>query len=289
MEKKDLEKTQYMKGTESPQETSRALSLDPMTAERKTGEVVSNSLEDTQLLPRVDEDAARQARHNENCVRELDPLTPGKQKKKMSPAKKRALYLGGGFFVALFCGFLIAGYQGDKQQLAENDRARQTQQMQQKEKDMQKQQDNLVAERSRLEKEKHELEEKQLEVQAKADRFAGKNEQMAKDDANVSGVTKLWNKVTGKEKERQQESAKSAADQQSAAIDADSIKASVNEAQSMLDEVDSKISNVDKMRQQVSKATTAAESAYAEHEDLIDKALYYAGQGVDLVKGLFTK
>jgi len=288
MEKKDLEETQYIKGTESPQKN--ALPLNQMTAERGIGNTAPDSLEETQLLPRVDEDVVQQAHHNENSVRELEPLTVEKpKKKKMSPGKKRALYMGGGFLVALFCGFLLAGYQSDKQQLAENDRARQTQQMQQKEKDMQKQQDNLVAERLRLEKEKRELEEKQREVQARVDRSAGKNEQMARDDANVSGVTKLWNKVTGKEKERQQESAKSAEDQQSAAIDADSIKNSVNEAQSMLDEVNSKISDVDQMRQQVSKVTTAAESAYAEHEDIIDKALYYAGQGVDLLKGFFTK
>ena len=101
--------------------------------------------QNTQPIPRVSQEMPLEQTQvlKKNSVRELPPL-PGSaggekgapaggppDKKKMSTKKKRRLLLAGGFLIALFCGFMISGYYHDQHQMAENDKAYQTQQLQQ--------------------------------------------------------------------------------------------------------------------------------------------------------------
>ena len=73
-----------------------------------------------------------------------------------------------------------------------------------------------------------------------------------------------------------------------ASADADSVKQSIADAQTMINEVDAKLDDVGAMKQQAVKVKDAASSAYAEHAGTIQTVLHYAGEGVQLLKGLLS-
>lgn len=242
--------------------------------------------QNTQPIPRVDAGNVTeetQVLKRSPGVRELPPLAagPGQQpvpetkKKKMTPRRKRALLLTAGFLAALFCGFMISGYYHDQQQMAENDKAYQTTQLQQQ--------------KQELEKEKKALEDKRRELQAQSDRLNGRNEQMAADDAAASPVIRLWNKVTGKSADREQTASNNSAKSSQATAAAGSVSQSIDEAQAALDDVNSKLNSLHEVTQQAAKVKDAAASAYSEHADVIDQALYYASEGVGVVKSMLSR
>ena len=248
----------------------------------------SKRMDDTQPVPRVDETMVQAPLVPKNgTVRELDPMPEKKdeyeKKSRFTKKQKRAMWLAGGFFVALFCGFLISGYLHDKQQTAENNKVQATQ-MQLKSAELARQETDLKAQRDRLEKEKKELEEKQRSLQQTADRMAGRNEQLDEEGSN-STIGKLFDKVTGKTKAREQAAQQNAVQGSQASDEAASVRQSIDQAQAMINDVDSKLDSVGEMKQQASKVKDAASAAYAEHEGTIQQVLYYAGQGVDLLKG----
>ncbi len=243
--------------------------------------------QNTQPIPRVSNDMHLEETQvlDKKGVRELPPLPrekiAGEEQRQGSPLskkknskRKRRLLLAGGFLLALFCGFMISGYYHDQQQMAENDKAYQTHQLQQQ--------------KQELEKEKKDLETKRRELQARSDRLNGRNEQMSADDSSASTVSRLWNKVTGKSAERQQEARSNTDKSSKAASAAGTVSQSIDEAQAALDDVNSKLDNLNEVRQQASKVKDAAASAYSEHADVVDKALYYASQGVNMMKSLLS-
>ena len=114
--------------------------------------------------------------------------------------------------------------------------------------------------------------------------MAGRNEQLDEEGSN-STIGKLFDKVTGKTKAREQAAQQNAVQGSQASDEAASVRQSIDQAQAMINDVDSKLDSVGEMKQQASKVKDAASAAYAEHEGTIQQVLYYAGQGVDLLKG----
>ena len=229
-------------------------------------------------------------------VRELDPL--GKDHPSVSPGaaapahrhrRKKYAVLCSVFAAALLCGFLLAGYYHDKQQLTENDRLQQAQSLTQREATLKEQKAALLAQRAQLEQEKQTLERKHRDLQAQADRAQGKNEQIQAEAKSGSAVGKLWDKVTGKEKERQQDIKDNAAQGGEASKAAAALGDSIDQAQTMLNDVDRHLQDLNAVHEQVTEMKQAAASAYAEHADIFDQAAYYASQGLAVVKGLLTK
>ena len=117
----------------------------------------------------------------------------------------------------------------------------------------------------------------------------GKKEQIAADEKKGSAMGKLWDKVTGKEKERQQTVQENTAQGDKASKDAAAIGSSIEQAQAMMNDVDARLQDLNDMRDQVQQMKQAAASAYAEHADVVDQVLHYAVEGVNVVKGLLAQ
>ena len=291
MKQDDLDKTQYL-GRTTPQTSKQQTTL-----EIGNGAARSYRLDDTQPVKPVDETMIQppiEPAEHAGGVRELRPVPEKAGEKKQqakkgrfTPKQKKAMLLTGGFLAALFCGFLISGYLHDKEQLAENSKVQATQ-MEQKQKALSEQEKELKDQREHLAQEKKELEAKQQELQNKAERMNGRNEQLADEGSSKSMLGTLVDKVTGKEKERTAATQQNAAQGAKASADADSVKQSIADAQTMINEVDAKLDDVGAMKQQAVKVKDAASSAYAEHAGTIQTVLHYAGEGVQLLKGLLS-
>lgn len=266
MQKNNLDETQYMP---------------------KAGDAADKPKENTQSIPRVDDTRLmpREQVPRKGAVRELKPIRTqrgGTADAQKGKSKKKAILLVGGFVAALLAGFILAGYYHDHQQAAENQKLQQAAQIEQ-------QNQSLTEQKKQLEREKRELEEKRQALQAQSERMNGKNEQMAEDSKSGSTVSKILDKVTGKEKERQQAANDNASKGAAASQEAASIGKSIDDAQAMINDVDSKLNDLNQMKQQAGKVKDAAESAYNEHAGTIQQALYYASEGVDFVRGFFSK
>ena len=93
-------------------------------------------------------------------------------------------------------------------------------------------------------------------------------------------VTKLVDKVTGKEAKRQDQLQQNEKVSAQADSDVAKLKQSIAEAQSMLDDVDAKLDTVSEMQQEASRIKAKAESAYAERDndyakEVISDVKYY--------------
>jgi methyl-accepting chemotaxis protein len=259
MNDKELDKTQYLGRTLQKQDTA---SMPPVTEA---------------MMSKKPSAAGRHA-----GVRELEPLKPrkGPQKKGwFNSRRKKGFLLAGGFLVALFLGFMISGYMHDRQQAEENARVHTAQLHQQEAK-------NLKDQKAQLEQQKKELEAKQRSLQQQADRLQGKNDQMSADEAGQSTVGKIFDKVTGKSKQRQQTAQQNSSAQSAASQSASEVAQSIDDAQSMLDEVNQKLDQASQMKQSASEVKDAAAEAYNNHKGTIDTAIYYAGQGVSMLKNM---
>ena len=292
MKKDEIEQTQYLKVQNTPEKES-AYTPEKLGGEydrdfgqsqlkrqgaEATETLLQQSLEETQIMAPIAE--KYDAQHPD--VRELKPLpekTTSKPKKKMPP--KKIWFLVIGFLVALFAGFLLSSNRMDKQSLAENDRVHQQQAMQ---KDLVEQKKALEEEKVQLERQKAELAEKQQQASSRSAQLNEQSDSILNDVQSASGVKRLWNKVTGKEKEQKEAAAQSASSAATAGQEAASLKESLNQAESMLDGVNKKIDEVDSMRKQVGQVKAAAESAYQNHADLIDQAAVYLQQGKELLQ-----
>jgi hypothetical protein len=267
MKDKELEKTVLMDGTEE-----------------KSG------LQDTKSIPRVTNTAGPMQQEKmirRGSVRELAPVRKqeetGPQKAYIKKRKRRkAIFLTAGFLVALLSGFILAGYYHDRQQATENQHMQQAAQIQQ-------QANELTQQRQQLEQEKLELEQKRQALQSAAGHIAGKNTQIEEENQSASMASKLLDKVTGKEKERQRSIQDNAAQETRNNNDAAALNVSINDAQAMINDVDSKLGELDQVRQQANRVKQAAASAYNENANTIGQILYYASEGMDFVRGLLSK
>ena len=276
MQKEDLDKTRYM----SPEEIKK---------------VSGNHLADTQEMP-----AIKNLTVNDNIkepfpptnedqftsgVRELAPQSAAEnnktnysKKKFFTPKRKRAACLATGFLAALLIGFMLAGYSQDK----ENKNAATQQQFMQKELELAEKEKDLQARRKELEQQKKELQAKEQDLTEKSNRAKGRNEQLD-DSEPISMLGKLVDKVTGKNAERVQKRQANNETSSQADADAAAVKRSINDAQNMLDDVNSKLDNVTAMKNEASQLKDKAAAAYAENKGTIDKAVYYAKTGADML------
>ena len=257
------------------------------------------NLDDTQDMPPLTDEQIQPPfpQRSGGSVRELPPETfvsaprGGNQPEPprgSGSGKKKLLLLAVGFIMALLLGFALAGYSQDRSAMKEAEKARQEQQLLSREQKLYEQEASLKEERKRLEQQKKALEAKQKEMENESSRLQGRNEQL-KDDANNGGLGQMLDKVTGKEKERQQ--AKQANDKQSEKLKSDTaeVHRSIEEAQHMLEEVDNRIDDIEAMQQEAQKLRGQFETAYAENKDTVDQVIYYIGQGVDILRQIIAK
>ncbi len=253
---------------------------------RQTKQMNPQSLEVTQIMPRIDVEDLEKRRTPED---QSGPLLFSKTSAKK---KKIALILGGGFVLALLIGFAVAKYYGDQREIAEHERIHQKQVLQQKQQDVQsleQKQLDLERQKAQLEQERNQIEQKQKDATEKA-RVLAENEQALENQKNgSSGVTKLWNTITGKDKQQASAREKASAAAQAAVEQANDIKTSLDQAQSMIERVDGTLEDTKTMTSQAKQLKDSAQAAYAEHSDVIDKVIAVAEDGKNYVDSLIDK
>ena len=268
----------------------------PLLSQKRQGQ--APALDDTQSIPPVD-DAVMQHPRRRTGVRELAPLdaqpseAPGQRTvggaDDAAPsfwmkARKRNAILVGGFVFALLLGFILAGYTQQSAERAENERMHQEQQLQDKQAQLAKDTKALEEKKAQIEQEKRELEKQRQQAAQQAARAQGRNEQIANDKS--SGLGKLLDKVTGKEKKQQQAQAANDAAAAAAQTDAANIDQSIENAQQMLDDVNAKLDTAKAAGQEASAALEKAQTAYDENRDTIDTIVSYAQTGVRMLGSL---
>ena len=285
----DLEETQYLgkplhDGTQQPAGRTR-------------------KLDDTQSLPSLDgtsiNDGQSHPRRPSN-VRELSPVGtlqshstqdpkgthPGNGADDGKPpfwtkTKKRNAILAGGFLFALLLGFILAGYTQQNAQRAENERMHQEQQLTQQQEKLAKDTKALEEKKAQLEQEKRDLETQKQQAADTAARAQGRNEQLQQEAS--SGLGKLIDKVTGKEKKQKEAQAANEQTAASAQTDAANIDQSIQNAQQMLDDVNAKLDAAKSVQQDASAALEKAQTAYDENRDTIDTIVSYAKTGAQML------
>lgn len=245
-----------------------------------------DELEKTQILPAV------QATEKHSSVREIEPLEDLHLPKPSGPQmpeksgyafpKKKAAALAALFFAAILAGFIVMGIFSERKMAAENDQVHQQQTMQ-----LQKQ--ALEAERSKLEREKADLLAQQKEAKNRSDGLSGQSEKLLADMENAPVLKKVWNKISGKEADVKAAAEKSSSAAQEAGKQADTLASSVQNAQEMIDDVNRRMDDLQAMGEKAGKIKTAAENAYAEHADLVDKAIFYFQMGREYLSSVLQK
>ena len=193
------------------------------------------------------------------------------------------------FFVALGGGFLGAGYLHDKSQEAKNDRIQQELIFARQEESLRKQEAAIRDQREALEREKKALEERQRELEAQADRAAGRNEQIDEAERKKSSVRKVWEEVTGKDKERKQQQEENTNIQNRSQRDVEEINRSIDEAAETLKMLNTKLAELEEMRQKAEGMKDKAMKTYEEHEEMIQKILRFFEGALDLFGSMSSK
>ena len=243
-------------------------------------------LEQTQLLAPVEPAKALAA---DPKVRELEPAAP--KAKTITGKRRRWKIMAGGFAAALLAGFILASYLGEQQQLAENDKLHQQQEIRQHQQvltDLEQKKIELERKKEQLLRESAVLSQQQQQKKAEANTLLDKSDEILKDVQQSSGVKKIWNDITGKTQEQKAAAAdKSAAAEQTQAK-AQTIKASLDQAEAMLSSVNEQLDRVDDLRQQAQQVKASAEAAVDNKRSAIEQAGYYWQQGKALLSSLLN-
>ena len=186
------------------------------------------------------------------------------------------------FFVALGGGFLGAGYLHDKSQEAKNDRIQQELIFAKQEESLRRQEIAIREQREALEKEKKALEARQRELEMQADRAAGRNEQIDEAERKKSSVRKVWEEVTGKDKERKQQQEENENIQSRSKRDVEEINRSIDEAAETLKMLNTKLAELEEMRQKAEGMKEKAMKTYEEHEETVQKVLRFFESALEL-------
>lgn len=155
------------------QEPDASLLEHTQIVSRQTDQTKPQSLEATQIMPRVDVETL------EKTTTPEDKSMPLIFSNTSAKRKKIAWILGGGFVLALLIGFAVARYYGDQREIAEHERIHQKQVLQQKQQDVQsleQKQLDLERQKAQLEQERNQIEQKQKDAAEKA-RVLAENEQ----------------------------------------------------------------------------------------------------------------
>ena len=193
------------------------------------------------------------------------------------------------FFVALGGGFLGAGYLHDKSQEAKNDRIQQELIFARQEESLRKQEAAIRDQREALERETRVLEARQRELEAQAERAAGRNEQIDEAERKKSSVRKVWEEVTGKDKERKQQQEENTNIQNRSQRDVEEINRSIDEAAETLKMLNTKLAELEEMRQKAEGMKDKAMKTYEEHEEMIQKILRFFEGALDLFGSMSSK
>lgn len=193
------------------------------------------------------------------------------------------------FFVALGGGFLGAGYLHDKSQEAKNDRIQQELIFARQEESLRKQEAAIRDQREALEREKRALEARQRELEAQAERAAGRNEQIDEAERKKSSVRKVWEEVTGKDKERKQQQEENTNIQNRSQRDVEEINRSIDEAAETLKMLNTKLAELEEMRQKAEGMKDKAMKTYEENEEMIQKILRFFEGALDLFGSMSSK
>lgn len=279
----------------------------PLTSEEMQKQRTASQLDDTQSIPVVGDapEGTQQHPRRRSGVRELSPVESLQPRRPQSPdstnavngtdagdgkppfwtrAKKRNAILVGGFVFALLLGFILAGYTQQSAERAENERMHQEQQLQDKQAQLDRDTKALEEKKAQLEQEKRDLERQKQQAAETAARAQGRNEQIESDKS--SGLGKLLDKVTGKEKKQQEAQAANNAEATAAQTDAANIDQSIENAQQMLDDVNAKLDAAKAVQQDASAALEKAQTAYDENRDTIDTVVSYAKTGAQMLGSL---
>lgn len=257
---------------------------------------------DTQSLPGMAEELKdiqapypQQPERQASDVRELrpqmhvPPVSPGHERAGwLTPGCRKGILLVLGFAVALLLGFGLAGIFRDQSAAKQVERQQQEQQLKGREEKLAAQEADLKAERERLEKQKQELEQRQQELTKESGRLQGQNERL-QEESRSQGLGRVLDKMTGKDKERQEAARENRAQSEKVESDISRVRGSIQEAQEMLNEVDSQLSKVESMQQEVESLRRQAEKAYQDNKDAFDEITYMLGKGADFVNRLLAE
>lgn len=221
----------------------------------------SDNLEDTQPLPIVSES------------RPIDPPFPqtrgngensfGKDDKrnKRSSKKKKFFLLLVGFIAAVLIGTLIFSslHTSRDKETAYQD---QQQALDDKEKDYETELRDLNKKREQLLREQQELREKEKSLQESKSFLSGKLDSITAEQEDSSTAQKLMDKVTGKEKKRQQEA--DSIQQASNAKDSelDSLKKAMENSENSLDTIEINIQRVKGLKSEAESIRNKIEQSY---------------------------
>ncbi len=260
--------------------------MEPVTQKTVPLPDLSEEMEQTQLMSRVVPGKDLAAESN---VRELEPAAPSK--KTITGKTRRWKILAGGFAIALLAGFMIASYLGEQQQLAENDRIHQQQEIRQHQQqltDLEQKKIELERKKEQLLRESAVLSQQQQQTKAEADTLLDKSDKIFKEVQQSSGVKKIWNDITGKTQEQKAAAADKSAAAQQTQVKAQSIKDSLDQAESMLGNVNEQLDRIDGMRQQAQQVKAATEAAVDGNVSVIDQATHYWRQGKALLSSMLN-
>ena len=243
-------------------------------------------LEQTQLLRPIELTKTSTA---EPKVRELEPAAS--QAKTITGKTRRWKILAGGFAVALLAGFMLASYLGEQQQVAENDKLHQQQEIRQHQQilaDLEQKKIELERKKEQLLRESAVLSQQQQQKNAEANTLLDKSDEILQEVQQSSGVKKIWNDITGKTQEKKAAAADKTAAAEQTQVKAQSIKASLDQAEAMLGSVNEQLDRVDDLRQQAQQVKASAEAAVDNKKSALEQAGYYWQQGKALLSSLLN-
>ena len=257
---------------------------------------------DTQSLPGLAEELEeiqapypQQPERRAGGVRELKqqlpaPPVPSKQEQGtwLTPGCRKGLMLAVGFAAALLLGFGLAGIFQDQSAAQQAERQQQEQQFKNREEKLASQEADLRAERERLARQKQELEQRQQELTKESGLLQGQNERL-QEESKSQGLGRMLDKVTGKEKQRQETVNENKARSEKVESDISQVRGSIQEAQQMLDEVDSQLSKVESMQQEVESLRRQAEKAYRDNESSINEMAGFISKGAEFLRSLLAR
>ena len=179
------------------------------------------------------------------------------------------------FFFSVICSFFLFGYFNDRQQISENEQLRQIQSMREQEADIKKKKEALSKEKENLEIEKKALEQRKKQLEAEAAGAKKRNDEIKKKTDNASAIDKVWDKVSGKEKKRQEEQKENNTTYEKAQNELHDVENALRQSAEIIHEVNEKVQQLQEMQERVEKIQTEATELYESNASIISKALYY--------------
>ena len=191
--------------------------------------------------------------------------------------------------VAMVAGFFVAGFIAENSDAMIARREHERQVLTERQTVINEETARLEQEKKRLELEKELLAAKKKSLEQEESRLAGKHEQLyAEETANAdSFISRLIDKVTGRDQERREEMSRTAKEKAAATKDGDEVDRALRDAQDTLDDVNEKLAAARAMKKDIDSVRRQIEAAYAENKDVVDAAIYYTKAGATAMLNIF--